>query len=136
MKKFFCFVAATLFALSCGAGSQAMPPTSDSIVAGHWENIGVEDFARLVESDGVRLVDVRTPNEYAEGHLERAENIDVKSSDFADQTKDFSGTVAVYCLRGKRGQTAAERLAAQGCTVYNLQGGINAWKQAGRPLVK
>lgn len=68
-----------------------------------------------------------------EEHIAGAENIDVKADDFAEQIKGIEGTVAVYCVKGVRSLKAAKQLAAQGCTVYDLDGGLNAWKQAGEP---
>lgn len=95
--------------------------------------LGVEEFAEIVRQNDVRLIDVRTPNEYAEGHLFGAENIDVKDSLFAERIKGIEGEVAVYCRGGRRSLKAAEQLAASGCTVYNLDGGILAWQKAGMP---
>ncbi len=97
------------------------------------KTVGVEEFAKVMAQKEVRLIDVRTPKEYAEGHLAGAENIDVKAADFAERIKDIKGTVAVYCRSGKRSLTAAEQLVNQGCTVYNLDGGILAWQKAGKP---
>ena len=97
------------------------------------KTVGVEDFASAMTQKDVRLIDVRTPKEYSEGHLAGAENIDVKAPDFAERIKDIKGTVAVYCRGGKRSLTAAKQLAGQGCTVYNLDGGILAWQKAGMP---
>jgi carboxyl-terminal processing protease len=90
----------------------------------------------MISKKNVRLIDVRTPKEYAEGHIKGAENIDVKAADFSEKTKNVKGNVAVYCARGVRSLNAANTLAAQGCTVYNLDGGLIAWKQAGKPVVK
>ena len=95
--------------------------------------VGVEEFAKVVAQKDVRLIDVRTPKEYAEGHLAGAENIDVKAPDFAERIKGITGMVAVYCRGGKRSLLAAEQLAGQGCSVYNLDGGILAWQKAGKP---
>ena len=95
--------------------------------------VGVEEFAEIMARKDVRLIDVRTPAEYAEGHLSGAENIDVKAASFAERIKGIEGTVAVYCRSGKRSLMAAEQLAGQGCTVYNLDGGIIAWQKAGKP---
>jgi len=96
----------------------------------------VEEFAQVIKQRKVRLIDVRTPKEFADGHLKGAENIDIKSADFGERTKEVKGRVAVYCLRGGRSLKAAKQLAAQGCTVYNLDGGILAWKQAGQPVTQ
>ena len=95
--------------------------------------VGVNEFAVIMRQNDVRLIDVRTPNEYAEGHLFGAENIDVKDTLFAERIKGIGGEVAVYCRGGRRSLKAAEQLAASGCTVYNLDGGILAWQKAGRP---
>lgn len=98
--------------------------------------LGVEDFATVAGQNDVRLVDVRTAEEYAEGHLFGAENIDVKDSLFGEHIKAIGGKVAVYCRGGRRSLKAAELLTAQGCTVYNLDGGIQAWRKAGRKTTK
>jgi L-ascorbate metabolism protein UlaG (beta-lactamase superfamily)/rhodanese-related sulfurtransferase len=95
------------------------------------KTVNVEEFAEKMAQQDVRLIDVRTPKEYAEGHLVGAENIDVKAADFAERIKDLKGTVAVYCRGGRRSIKAAEQLSKQGCTVYNLDGGILAWQKAG-----
>ena len=113
----------TLFyALACGCGNGKQTTT-----------VGVDEFASMIAQKDVRIIDVRTPKEYAEGHIAGAENIDVKSDDFAERIKDITGKVAVYCRGGKRSLTAAELLSKQGCTVYNLDGGILAWQKAGKP---
>ena len=114
----------TMFAtLFCGCGNTK---NNESV-----KTVNVEEFAEKMAQQDVRLIDVRTPKEYAEGHLVGAENIDVKAADFAERIKDLKGTVAVYCRGGRRSIKAAEQLSKQGCTVYNLDGGILAWQKAG-----
>ena len=116
----------TMFAaLFCGCGNSK---NNESV-----KTVKTEEFAEMMAQKDVRLIDVRTPKEYAEGHLAGAENIDVKAADFAEHIKDIKGTVAVYCRGGRRSLKAAEQLAKQGCTVYNLDGGILAWQKAGKP---
>ena len=109
-----------LAALFCGCGNKAI------------KTVDTDEFAEVTTQKDVRLIDVRTPEEYAEGHLAGAENIDVKAADFAERIKGIEGTVAVYCRSGKRSMMAAAQLAANGCTVYNLDGGILAWQKAGK----
>ena len=99
-------------------------------------SIGVEDFEYISALPDVRLIDVRTPKEYAGGHISGAENIDVKAADFAERIKDIKGTVAVYCRSGKRSLNAAKQLAELGFKVYDLTGGILAWQKAGKPTTK
>ena len=119
----------TMFAaLFCGCGNAK---NNESV-----KTVNVEEFAEKMAQKDVRLIDVRTPKEYAEGHLAGAENIDVKAADFAERIKDIKGTVAVYCRSGKRSLMAAEQFAKQGCTIYNLDGGILAWQKAGKPTTK
>ncbi len=110
-----------LAALLCGCGNKSI------------KTIGADEFAKVMTQKDVRLIDVRTPKEYAEGHLTGAENIDVKAADFAERIKGINGTVAVYCRGGKRSMTAAVQFAANGCMVYNLDGGILAWQKNGKP---
>lgn len=110
-----------LAALFCGCGNKAI------------KTLGADEFAEVMTQKDVRLIDVRTAEEYAEGHLFGAENIDVKDTLFAERIKGVEGTVAVYCRGGRRSLKAAEQLAAGGCTVYNLDGGILAWQKAGKP---
>ena len=100
-------------------------------------NTDVEGFARLINDSQVQLLDVRTAEEFAEGHLADALNIDVKQSSFlADATGrlDKKRPVAVYCRSGRRSANAATMLTEQGYEVVNLSGGIMAWKAAGRPV--
>ena len=110
-----------LAALFCGCGNKAI------------KTLGADEFAEVMTQKDVRLIDVRTAEEYAEGHLFGAENIDVKDTLFAERIKGIDGEVAVYCRGGRRSLKAAEQLAAGGCTVYNLDGGILAWQKAGKP---
>lgn len=110
-----------LAALFCGCGNKAI------------KTLGADEFAGVMTQKDVRLIDVRTAEEYAEGHLFGAENIDVKDTLFAERIKGVEGKVAVYCRGGRRSLKAAEQLAAGGCTVYNLDGGILAWRKAGKP---
>ena len=122
---------ATLMAALMAAGCGNAQNKHESI-----KTVGVEEFAEITAQNNVRLIDVRTAKEYAEGHLAGAENIDVKAADFAERIKDVKGKVAVYCRSGKRSLMAAEQLSAKGCTVYNLDGGIMAWQKTGKPVVK
>jgi rhodanese-related sulfurtransferase len=78
------------------------------------------------------LVDVRTPEEFQEGHLENALNINWFDDDFAEQFKDLDKrkTIYVYCKVGGRSAKAQERLKALGFkSVVNLTGGYDAYKQ-------
>ena len=131
MKHILMIVLVALMMGGCGASKSSMQTANGTVTT-----VGVEEFAKVILKKNVRLIDVRTPKEYAEGHIKGAENIDVKAVDFSEKTKTVRGNVAVYCARGVRSLNAANILAAQGCTVYNLDGGLIAWKQAGKPVIK
>lgn len=89
-------------------------------------------FAELIQDPSIQLVDVRRPDEYAAGHIERAVLINVQESDFiakADSLLDKSRPVAVYCRSGKRSRNAAGQLLKEGYKVYNLDVGYIGWSE-------
>jgi rhodanese-related sulfurtransferase len=98
------------------------------------------DFEKLIKNDKtVQLVDVRTPQEVANGHIENAININIADADFqAKMTRlDKTKPIAVYCGVGGRSGKAAGILTTLGFTkIYDLQGGITAWKAQNKALVK
>ena len=99
--------------------------------------MNVDNFSKYITNDSVQLVDVRTPEEYAEGHISGAKNINVFDSDFVDEaekTLDKSKPVAVYCRSGKRSADAARELSDIGFNVANLEGGILVWKEEHKPI--
>ncbi len=96
------------------------------------------DFAgRLDGQDSIQLVDVRTPDEFAQGHLKNAMNIDYKSKNFAEQINGLAKNkpVALYCLAGSRSEAAAQLMAGSGFTeIYDLEGGYMGWTFEKRPV--
>lgn len=90
-------------------------------------------------TEGAQLLDVRTKEEWDEGHLKGAKLVTVTEEGFIDKAKaalDPKKPVVVYCRSGKRSVIATEQLRAAGYTVYDLEGGITAWKAAGKPVEK
>ena len=80
------------------------------------------------------LVDVRTPEEAAEGVIEGAVNIDFKSPDFTDKIADLDKEkpTFVYCLSGKRSGDAVKQMEAAGFKhIYTLKDGLRNWKDQG-----
>ena len=99
----------------------------------NYENANVNEFAELVADTNVVVLDVRTASEFAEGHLERAINIDYHQGDFVEKAKatlPLDKKIAVYCRSGRRSAGAAGKLADEGYKLVNLKGGIIAWKEA------
>ena len=89
------------------------------------------EFAETLKTaKNYQLVDVRTPEEYASGHISDAQNINFYES-FADHINglDKAKTVMVYCARGGRSGKAAKILKEKGFTVIDLDGGYTAWEE-------
>ncbi len=102
-------------------------------------SVNADEFETAIMADTVQLVDVRTPEEYAEGHIAYAVNIDVQSPQFKSEAKaklDTSKLTYVYCRSGKRSMMAAQTLVKAGYKVVNLKGGIMEWEEAGKPVSK
>ncbi len=102
------------------------------------QELSPRDFSdRLSKTQGALLLDVRSPEEYAEGHLKNALNINRNDERFETTCDklDKKKTVFVYCLKGGRSASAAAYLRQSGFThVYELQGGIEAWTNEKLPL--
>jgi thioredoxin 1 len=115
--------------------SSGTPPASDvkSINA----VLPVDDFEKKLNSGNVQLVDVRTSQEFEQGHLKGAVNYNIRGDEFSEQVKklDKNKPVMVYCMSGGRSAAAAKKLGELGFTeVYNLQGGVMKWNAEGKPL--
>jgi len=102
------------------------------------KTIPVAAFQKLLnETKRVQLVDVRTPEEYADGHLQHAVNIDYEGDNFKKELErlDKTKTTMIYCLSGGRSASAMKVLKNEGFNdIYNMQGGIMAWQEAKLPL--
>ena len=97
-------------------------------------------FIERVKADTSAIIlDVRQPEEFAEGHLAQAINLD-----WLNQTVFINGlaklnkqkTYYVYCRSGRRSQAAAGKLKAEGFQVIDLKGGYLHWVESGLPVVK
>ena len=101
------------------------------------KNIGVEEFDKLRADKGAVVLDVRTPKEFAAGHMAGATNIDWNAADFAGKVAalDKSKVYLVHCAAGGRSAKAAAKMNTMDFSkVYNLEGGFNAWQKAGKPV--
>lgn len=95
-------------------------------------------FSSAMSATGTVLLDVRTPAEYAAGHLLGARNLDIEGSGFATQimSLDKNATYAIYCHSGNRSGAALEQMAAAGFThLFDLAGGLMAWQAMGGQMV-
>ena len=86
-----------------------------------YKDLSVEAFQkRLIEDDSVQLLDVRTPQEFAEGHIPGAINIDWKADGFLEAAKaalEAVRPVLVYCRSGRRSAEAAAAMEGIGFKV-------------------
>lgn len=104
------------------------------------ESVPVQKFEELTVSDpNTIILDVRTPEEFADGHLKGALLTDFQNQDFKNEIDklDKSKTYLVYCKAGTRQQLAAEHMKSIGFeNIYLLEGGFTAWQQEGKPFEK
>ena len=125
MTKLTMLMATTASALgSCGQTAPQQMPT--------------QEFEKLIQTDkNAVVVDIRTPEEYAEGYIPGAKNINYYDSDFMEQMEksvDKGKTPAIYCRSGRRSAEATEALAKAGYEVADLEGGVLGWQEAGLTL--
>lgn len=106
--------------ISCGNGSS----TGSKVLT-------AEEYAMAIGTDTTAVViDVRTPEEYAQGHIDGASLMNVSEEDaFVDSVDalDTSHTYYIYCRSGRRSRKAAILMLERGLRVVDLKGGYNAW---------
>ncbi len=140
MKKlFFSLILGFSFlttTVSCQNGAKSVPQSAVTGVS----DLSTNDFQKKLAADGTAiLLDVRTPQEYANGHLQNATTINFFDADFKEKIDklDKNKRVYVYCAVGGRSAKASKILQESGFkAVYNLLGGFNGWQTAGLPTVK
>jgi rhodanese-related sulfurtransferase len=126
MKKTIAALLATVFLLtSCSSSTTAT-------------NLDAAGFADQITKTDVITLDVRTPGEFSEGHIEGAINIDVEGASFDSEIANLDKTksYAVYCRSGRRSTIAVDKMSATGFEkLSNLESGINDWLANSLPLV-
>jgi len=107
------------------------------------EDVTLEEAFTLMEDNRYNedfiIIDVRTPEEYASGRIEKAINLDYYSETFADEldTLDKDKTYLIYCRSARRSGQALDMMAELGFVeVYNMLGGMVRWERVGLPTVK
>lgn len=121
--------------LACGAEQPKPAAEATEAAAPRRTDVDVATFA-TAHAAGVSVVDVRTPDEYAAGHVPGAVNVPIEGLDVNDPVFVAHGKEApVYlvCASGRRSSRAADLLAEAGYTVVNVEGGTQAWIAAGHP---
>lgn len=122
--KSILFIVRILLLLSCNAQVKT--------------NLTADEFEKAISQNTVQLLDVRTPAEYAGGHIQNTLLANWNDKDEFNRRISFidkKKPVYVYCLAGGRSAAAAEKMRGLGFeNVYELTGGINAWKAANKQL--
>jgi rhodanese-related sulfurtransferase len=99
--------------------------------------LDVTQFEQKLLDTNIVLIDVRTPQEYTQGHIEGALNIDFYGDNFESEVKaiDQSKTILVYCKSGNRSGKAVSIIAKSNFkNIYDLSGGITNWMASGKPI--
>lgn len=104
-----------------------------------FKSLSVEEYAKAIEDTMVVRLDVRSAEEYAEGHIANTQNIDVLKPDFEEKalaTLPKDRTIAINCRSGRRSKNAARILVKNGYNVIELDAGYNGWVGKSKPVVK
>ena len=128
-----------VFAGCTSAGNQDTPvPSEDGPAAAAISEVSVAEAEELLASAGkVVVLDVRTPGEFAEGHIAGALNVDFRSHDFEAELDllDREAAYLLHCASGGRSARALEAMRQKGFqSVYHLTAGFGAWVRAGKPV--
>jgi rhodanese-related sulfurtransferase len=128
--------------LSCWSIAAADAPAAAATTKPAIEKVGPGEFEKILtdrERKDVVLLDVRTLQEYAQGHIAGATNLNYRAKDFGEQVGklDKSKTYLVYCAVGGRSTSACEKMAKLDFPhLYNLDGGISRWQREGKKVEK
>ncbi len=92
--------------------------------------------ARNLIADGATVIDVRTPEEFDQGHVRGALNLNIQDTVFFDQLEDLDvgDSFVVYCRSGSRAATAIEQMVERGFVEVVNAGGYDALESAGVPV--
>ena len=119
--KIISLILALLLLSGCGAGAEEL----------QYQQITQDEALSLMESESDYIIlDVRTPGEYAEGHIKGAINIPNETIGGAEipELPNKDQLILVYCRSGNRSKQASQKLADLGYTMIKEFGGINSWQ--------
>lgn len=102
-------------------------------------SIAPSAFKKGIQDEDALVLDVRTQQEFEQGYIPNAKNVNYRAPDFETLIKqiDRKGSFYVYCASGSRSSKAVDFMAKEGFEeVYNLKGGIFNWQEQGYPVKK
>lgn len=132
-----CTAGDTTDTAATGAQGPAAVAPADTSSAPGVRVVSPAEGAELAARPGVVVLDVRTPEEFAEGHIADAINIDMQAADAASRFEELDpdASYVLYCRSGNRSAVVADHLRGLGFTdVADVDGGVLAWQAAGLPL--
>lgn len=108
------------------------------IIFANFESLKPSQSIDLIKNEKVTILDVRTPQEYAQGYIPNAvlATLDTLQSELKSLEKYKNNKILVYCATGSRSVSASRILEKNGFTPLNMSGGINAWQRAGGEIKK
>lgn len=142
MKNLLCLLAASIASLclpSTAADKPAAKTPAEAPASKRFRNVDVAEWETLRKDPKVVVLDVRTAEEFADGHIPGAINLDIRGGKFAETLAglDKTKTYLVHCAVGGRSAKACGQMdGLKFEKVLNLSGGITAWEAAGHKPVK
>ncbi len=122
------------------APDPSQAPAGNGATATTIQNVDAAGARQLLDTQkDIVVLDVRTPGEFADGHITGAKNLDFNGTGFADSLAllDRNTTYLVHCAAGGRSTRSLSRFKELGFkSVVHLDGGLNGWIQAGQPVEK
>lgn len=130
-------VFSSMVLVACGEKKEAPEAEVSGAVL---EDVGAEDAAKMIATrEDLIILDIRTPEEFAEGHIAGAVNIDYRAEGFAEKIAalDPDKAYLFHCRSGGRSGDSIPILQNAGLTeLYHLNTGILGWSKAGQPLAQ
>lgn len=121
-------MALPLLLTACGSDDPSVAVATPRLVA-------PAEAVQLIAQPGTVVLDVRTPGEFADGHVDGARNVDINANDFREQLSslDREARYVVYCQSGNRSAAAVEVMQELGFTDVADAGGFRDLAEAGAP---
>ena len=130
MNRFIVLFSILFLGVACSEAQESKENKSSQSSTVINEVVDAKKFQEIRTGSKVVLIDVRTADEFNEGHIAGALNIDYFSDDFKERINKFNKNVTtlIYCASGGRSGKTAKLMKEQGFEiVYDLEGGYRAW---------
>ena len=127
--KLTLLVIVTVLGISCNTKSQSQSDTIKVLAPTEFKEKSVNQT----------IIDIRTPEEFSQGHIEGAINVNFYDNNFMDQIAKFDKNqpIFIYCRSGNRTSSASKKAADFGFKeIYDLEGGILYWIKNDNEIVK